>query len=89
MKRKAEKINSTQERCSRVRYSTRIQVQLPLWLTVETTNGYCERPQQQAVLRAPTPATRATAIRKDCFQVKSNLLTDFLYTTHMNIMILN
>jgi hypothetical protein len=28
-------------------------------------------------------------IRKDCFQVKSNLLTDFRFTTHMNIMILN
>jgi hypothetical protein len=30
-----------------------------------------------------------TNIRKDCFQVKSNLLTDFRFTTHMNIMILN
>jgi hypothetical protein len=28
-------------------------------------------------------------IRKDCFQVRSNLLTDFQFTTHMNIMILN
>ncbi len=28
-------------------------------------------------------------IRKDCFQVKSNLLTDFRFTTHMNITILN
>ncbi len=28
-------------------------------------------------------------IRKDCFQVKSNLLTYFRFTTHMNIMILN
>ncbi len=28
-------------------------------------------------------------IRKDCFQVKSNLLTNFRFTTHMNIMILN
>ncbi len=28
-------------------------------------------------------------IRKDCFQVKSNLLTAFRFTTHMNIMILN
>ncbi len=28
-------------------------------------------------------------IRKDCFQVKSNLLTDFRFTIHMNIMILN
>ncbi len=28
-------------------------------------------------------------IRKDCFQVKSNLLTDSRFTTHMNIMILN
>ncbi len=28
-------------------------------------------------------------IRKDCFQVKSNLLTDFRFTTRMNIMILN
>jgi len=28
-------------------------------------------------------------IRKDCFQVKSNLLTGFRFTTHMNIMILN
>ncbi len=27
--------------------------------------------------------------RKDCFQVKSNLLTNFQCTTHMNIMILN
>jgi len=27
--------------------------------------------------------------RKDCFQVKSNLLTDFRFTTHMNITILN
>ncbi len=27
-------------------------------------------------------------IRKDCFQVKSDLLTDFWCTTHMNIMIL-
>ena len=30
-----------------------------------------------------------TLIRKDCFQVKSNLLTDSRFTTHMNIMILN
>ncbi len=29
------------------------------------------------------------SIRKDCFQVKSNLLTAFRFTTHMNIMILN
>ncbi len=29
------------------------------------------------------------SIRKDCFQVKSNLLTDSRFTTHMNIMILN
>ncbi len=28
-------------------------------------------------------------IRKDCFQVKSNLLTDSRFTTQMNIMILN
>jgi hypothetical protein len=28
-------------------------------------------------------------IRKDCFQVKSNLFPDFRFTTHMNIMILN
>ncbi len=28
-------------------------------------------------------------IRKDCFQVKSNLLTAFRFTTHMNIMIPN
>jgi hypothetical protein len=31
----------------------------------------------------------STSIRKDCFQVRSNLLTDFRFTTHMNIMILN
>jgi hypothetical protein len=30
-----------------------------------------------------------SSIRKDCFQVKSNLLTNFRFTTHMNIMILN
>ncbi len=29
------------------------------------------------------------SIRKDCFQVKSNLLTDLWFTTRMNIMILN
>jgi hypothetical protein len=34
-------------------------------------------------------ATKINSIRKDCFQVKSNLLTDFRFTTHMNIIILN
>ncbi len=29
------------------------------WYTVDTTDGYCKRPQQQAVVRAPTPAARA------------------------------
>jgi hypothetical protein len=33
--------------------------------------------------------TKVKIIRKDCFQVKSNLLTDFRFTTNMNIMILN
>jgi hypothetical protein len=33
--------------------------------------------------------TKNRNIRKDCFQVKSNLLTNFRFTTHMNIMILN
>jgi hypothetical protein len=32
---------------------------------------------------------RFHTIRKDCVQIKSNLLTDFWFTTHMNIMILN
>ncbi len=33
--------------------------------------------------------TLGIVIRKDCFQVKSNLFTNFRFTTHMNIMILN
>jgi hypothetical protein len=47
---------------------------------------------QQIATTPPTKLTSATKIpiiRKDCFQVKSNLLTDFRFTTHMNIMILN
>ncbi len=37
----------------------------------------------------PSPSVSVPCIRKDCFQVKSNLLTDSRFTTHMNIMILN
>ncbi len=40
-------------------------------------------------LKALCAINLVTSIRKDCFQVKSNLLTDFRFTTHMNIMILN
>jgi hypothetical protein len=49
------------------------------------------------VVKAKFKGTKATyvannctpSIRKVCFQVKSNLLTNFRFTTHMNIMILN
>jgi hypothetical protein len=45
-----------------------------------------ERKQQRKTKRE---RRNRPVIRKDCFQVKSNLFTDFRFTTHMNIMILN